>query len=132
MQKILLVVTMLGALTAPTQQTAEHPSHVAYTRQQRQAAGFWRVMEPPQGANVAWLVIGLGDSRDTMTVRWPTSLGCQTEGAEMHAGAIRFVGGHFPVVIYIHDSKTATLSMFDGQTILHMKKTKEATGFLCE
>jgi hypothetical protein len=89
-------------------------------------------MEPPQGANVAWLVIGLGDSRDTMTVRWPTGLGCQTEGAQMHAGAITVVGGHFPAVIYIHDSKTATLSMFDGQTILHMKKTKEATDFLCE
>ena len=67
-----------------------------------------------------------------MSVRWPTGLGCQTEGTEIRGTTITVVGGNFPAVIQILGSKTATLSMFGGKTIVHMKKTKHATHFGCE
>ena len=123
---------ILCGFPAFPQRPAEHPEHVKYTKFQREAAGFWRVTEAPQGANVKWLVIGLGDSQNTMTIRWPTGLGCSTESAKMHADTITVVGDHFPAVIQIRGPKTATLSMFGGQVILHIRKTKEATDFLCE
>ena len=78
--------------------------HVTYTKYQREAAGFWRVTETHQGANVKWLVIGLGDSANTMTVRWPTGTGCQTEPAEIQANKITVVE-HFPAVIQIQRAK---------------------------
>ena len=62
-----------------------------------------------------------------MTVRWPTGLGCQIESADIRGGTFTVVGDHFPATIKISGRKTATLSMFGGRTVLHMKKTKEAT-----
>jgi len=122
----------LCAFPAFPENAARHSEHVKYTKYQREAAGFWRVTGAPQSANVKWLVIGLGDSPSTMTVRWPTGLGCSTESAEIHADRITVVGDHFPAVIQIQGPKSATLSMFSGQIILHIRKTKEATDFLCE
>jgi hypothetical protein len=60
-------------------------------------------------------------------------MGCQTEPAEMQADKITVVD-RFPAVIQIQGPRAATLSMFvfGGQTLLHMRKTKEATDFLCE
>jgi hypothetical protein len=132
MQKILLAIVMFGVLPAVAQNDADHPAHVKYTKHQRQAAGFWKVTEPHQGANVEWLVIRLGDSKDTMGVRWPTGLGCQDESAEIRGATITVVGNNFPAVIQILGPKTATLSMFGGKTILHMIKTRHATDFGCE
>jgi hypothetical protein len=127
----LLAIMMLLAFTGFAQNNADNKPHVKYTKYQRQAIGFWRATPGPQTARVSWLVIGLGDSRDSVTVRWPTGLGCQTDPAEIQGNTITVQGG-FPAVIQIHGSKTATVSMFGSQTILQMKKTKEATNFLCE
>jgi hypothetical protein len=132
MRSILWIFITQCVPPAFSQNAARHSEHIKYTKFQRQAAGFWRVTEAPQGANVKWLVIGLADSPNTMTVRWPTGLGCSTESAEIHADTITVVGDHFPAVIQIRGSKTATLSMFGGQITLHIRKTKEATDFLCE
>lgn len=101
---------------------------INYTKRQRQAAGFWRV-ESPQNASVRWLAIYLGDSPETMIVRWPTGVGCQSEPADIH-GSIVKVGGHFPAVIELNGSKQARL--IQGQVIVHLKKTNESTNFLCE
>ena len=109
------------------------PKHAKYTKYQYRAAGFWRVVEtPPQGVSVKWLVIGLGDSPSTMTVRWPTGLGCQNEEAEIRGETISTVGGNLRAVIQIRGPKKATLSMGEDQIVLHLRKTKEATNFVCE
>lgn len=100
------------------------------TKYQREAAGLWRVIETQHGANVKWLAIYIGDSQDNMIVRWPTGLGCQNEQAKIRANTITIVGRNFPAAIQIRRGNTATLSL--GQTILHMRKTKEKTDFLCE
>jgi hypothetical protein len=131
MRPIWGIVIMLCAVPAFSQNAADQPQHVKYTNYQRKAAGFWRVTEPRAEAKVAWLAIYLGDSQDNMIVRWPTGLGCQNESAEINAGTIT-VGGNFPAVIQVHGPKSATLSMFGGQTVLHLRKTKEKTDFLCE
>lgn len=132
MQRVSWILILLCACPVFTQSEADHSTQVNYTKYQLEAAGFWRVTELHTGGNVQWLVIGLGDSRNTMTVRWPTGLGCQIESADIRGGTITVVGDHFPAVIRISGRQTATLSMFGGRTVLHMKKTKEATEFVCE
>jgi alkylation response protein AidB-like acyl-CoA dehydrogenase len=132
-QKILSVGVVLCAFATVPQSGADPQKHVNYTKAQSKAAGFWRVTgTPPQGVSVKWLVIGLGDSRTTMTVRWPNGLGCQTEAAEIQGDTITIVGGHLPAVIQIRGSKNATLSMSGGQIVLHLRKTNEPSSFLCE
>ena len=128
---ILGIAITLCAVSAFSQTGADQPRHVKYSRYQQKAAGLWRVTGSPHGAKVEWLAIYLGDSRDNMVVRWPTGLGCQNEPAEIRANTIT-VDGNFPAVIQIHDSKSATLTTSGGQAILHLKKTKEQTNFLCE
>lgn len=133
MRKLFSVILLLCAVPTFPQSDAEAQQHVKYSKYQRKAAGFWRVTEtPPQGVSVKWLVIGLGDSQNTLTVRWPTGVGCQTEAAEIQGDTITVVGGNFPAVIQIRGRKTATLSMSGGQTILHLRKTQESVSFVCE
>jgi len=132
MQKTLLLFLMLCACPAFPQGDSDHPANVRYTRYQRNAAGFWRVTETDEVRKIAWLVIYLGDSPNTMKVRWPTGLGCQAESAEIKENTITVVGRNFPAVIQIQGPKTATVSMSGGQVVFHMKKTNERTDFLCE
>jgi len=101
---------------------------VQHTKQQHQAVGFWRV-DPPQIGTVRWLVILLGESPETMIVRWPTGIGCQDEPAEIHGSKIT-IGGHFPAVLELNGSKEAILTT--GGSTLHLRKTKESTNFVCE
>ena len=79
------LIPMLALLPiALLTQSSDCQTHkVKHTRQQRQAVGFWRV-DPPQNGSVRWLVIFLGDSPETMTVRWPTGIACQDDPAEIH------------------------------------------------
>lgn len=132
MQRVSWILILLCACPAFAQSEADRSKQVKYTKYQLVAAGFWRVTALHTGGNVQWLVIGLGDSGNTMTVRWPTGLGCQIESADIRGDTITVAGDHFPAVIKISGRKTATLSMFGGQTILPMTKTKEATEFGCE
>lgn len=131
MQKSFLLFLMLCACPAFPQGDSDHPRHVKYTKYQREATGFWRVTETDEAKKMTWLVIYLGDSPETMTVRWPTGLGCQNEPAEIKKDTIT-VMGHLPAVIQIQGSKTARVSMFGGQVVFHMRKTNERTDFLCE
>lgn len=98
------------------------------TKQQHQAAGFWRA-DPRQTGSLPWLAIYLGDSLGKMIVRWPTSIACQDEPAEMR-GSIMEIGGHFPARFQLDGPKDATFAQ--GQVTLHMRKTKESTNFVCE
>jgi hypothetical protein len=127
-----LIFLILCASAAFPQGDSDHPQHVKYTKYQREAAGFWRVTESSGTAQIAWLAIYLGESRNTMAVRWPTGMGCQNESAEIKKGTITVVGRNFPAVIQIQGPKTAQVSMFGGQVVIHMKKTKEQTDFLCQ
>jgi hypothetical protein len=77
-------------------------------------------------------VLYLGDSPDTMAVRWPTGMGCQSASAEIKKDTITVVGNNFPAVIHILGPKTGEVAMFGGQTVFHMKKTKERSDFGCE
>jgi hypothetical protein len=104
-----------------------------YTKYQRRAAGFWRVIEtPPPGVSVKWLVIGLGQSATRMTLRWPDGLGCQNEDAEILGDTITATDGGLRAAIQIRGPDEATLRIDGVQTILHLRKTKEATNFACE
>lgn len=132
MKSFFLIFLMLCASPVLSQSDSGHPRRVKYTKYQRAAAGFWRVTETDQAAKMAWLVLYLGESPDTMSVRWPTGLGCQSELAEIKKGTITVVGGNLPAVIQIQGPRTAEVSMFGGQVVFHMKKTKERTDFLCE
>jgi hypothetical protein len=102
--------------------------NVKHTKQQRQAAGFWRA-DPLKSGGVPWLVIPLGDSPETMIVRWPTGIACQDDPAEIHGNKIT-IGGHFPAVLELNGSNEATLT--NGGSTLHLRKTKESTNFVCE
>ncbi|HTS08173.1 MAG TPA: hypothetical protein VMP68_21560 [Candidatus Eisenbacteria bacterium] len=118
---------LLGIALLP--QIANCQTHkIKPTKQQRQAVGFWRV-DPPQNGTVRWLVILVGDSPETMTVRWPTGIACQDDPAEIHGNKIT-IGGHFPAVLELNGSREATLTT--GGSTLHLRKTKESTNFVCE
>ena len=132
MRKSVLICLLLCASPVLSQDDSGHPQHVKYTKYQREAAGFWRVTEADRAAKLPWLVLYLGDSPDTMSVRWSTGIGCQFESAAIKKDTITVEGSNFPAVIHIQGPKTAEVSMFDGQTVFHMKKTKERTDFLCE
>jgi hypothetical protein len=128
MRKIFWIAALLCAIPASAQNDEEH---VKYTKFQKQAAGYWLVTEPQNEAHVQWLAIYLGDTRNTMTVRWPTDKGCQSETAEMHADTIN-VAGDFPAVIQMDGPRTGTVKMYDGRIILHIKKTKDKTDSACK
>ncbi len=98
------------------------------TKQQHQAAGFWRA-NPRQTGAVPWLAIYVGESPEKMVVRWPTGIACEDEPAEMHGNVLE-IGGHFPGVFQLDGPKHATLTQ--GQVTLQMRKTKESTNFVCE
>lgn len=123
--KIILIFLLPATLAAPAYCQQRH---IKYTKQQRRAAGFWRV-DPPQNGAVQWLAIYLGDSAETMIVRWPTGLGCQDEAAQIQGNRIS-IRDHFPAVIDLHGSDAAELAY--EQMKLHLRKTRESTNFVCE
>ena len=132
-QLLTVVLAALCALPAVSQTETNHAVPVKYTKHQRQAVGLWRVVEPPApGWSVRWLAIYLGDSQNTMMVRWPTGLGCQYESAEMRDKILRIVGVRFPATIQFTGPKSATLSMVGRDSVRRLRKTKEPTDFLCE
>src|SRR5690348_15370108 len=126
MRKIFLALALSYTVLTAAQ------SALSQTKFQEQAAGFWRIIETRRDATPKWLVMGVGDSTDTMTLRWPTGTGCNSGEGRINGNGITVLGSNFPAVIQITGPKTATLIMFGGQIIVHMKKTKESTNFLCE
>jgi hypothetical protein len=88
-------------------------------------------MAGAEDAGVAWIAMQAGDS-DAMTLVWPTGLGCASESAKVVGSQVTVVGGGFPAVVTILDSRTAILSFRNSLAQYKLKKTRPDPRVICE
>jgi hypothetical protein len=73
-----------------------------------------------------------GRCENTMSITWPTGLGCSSFGAEIKGTRLVPIGDQVQFVVAIRNAKTGTLSFPDRET-LSLKTTKKiATYFAIE